>query len=90
MLLLSATFLPLRGYAVAASLTTIPVIGPCQFCVAVLSVGGSFQLEYEQSEHDAVPNAQWAQDDAKICKMAFLATVLTYLSGRGWEYLFAT
>ncbi len=89
-LLLSVAFLPVHGQAVVNSSTTIPVTGAYQFCVVVLAAGGNFQLEYGQSERDAVPNTQLAQDDAKIRKMASLATVLTYLSGRGWEYLTAT
>lgn len=89
-LLLSAAFLPARGQTVAASPASIPVIGAYQFCVVVLEAGGVFQLDYGQFERNAVPNAELAQDDAKIRKMASLATVLTYLSGRGWEYLSAT
>lgn len=90
MLLLSAACSPVCGQTVLAPASNIPVIGAYQFCVVVLAAGGGFQLEYGQSEHDALPNPQLEQDAAKIRKMASLATVLTYLSGRGWEYLSAT
>jgi hypothetical protein len=88
--LLSAAFLPVRGQAVPTPAPNAASPGAYQFCVVVLAAGSNFQLEYGQSERGAVPNAELAQDAAKIGEMASLPAVLNYLSSRGWEYLSAT
>ncbi len=88
-LLLCATFLPVRGQTSTTPVSSNSLADAYQFCVLVLSTDNGMLLDYGQDERNAAPNTELAQDDAKIRKMASLATALTYLSSRGWEYLSA-
>jgi hypothetical protein len=88
-LLLGAAFLPAHGQTVATPPVNVTSPGAYQFCVVVMATGNRMLLDYGQDERDAVPNPELAQDDTKIRKMVSLATALTYMSSRGWEYLSA-